>query len=391
MDFKMNNVENILSQTLNLLRDKKTSDNFNIFTTLFNPYDEVRLHSRFIGSLLDPAPNSSHGMGSVFLKLFLQRIFDTVENGKFISIGTFKIDDSLMRLEWKNIDILLDCRSSKSCIIIENKILASDQERQLYRYHQTMNSLGRKNIGILYLTIDGSEPSRQSVENHNGTNIEPVCISYSTHILNWLYDCIGVCIDNPPLRESISQYIGVVKLITGQEKESEIVKKLKERFLDEDCLKAAHEISQAYGSYKDEIVKGFLDQLVNKINELSQDSELQCHCEKSDKILGNRTLATLSGFCNQDINLNIELENGKIFYGFRRNNEHSQVEVFLKDFISSNAWSFNTPWYGWKWSEPSVNLSDGSANNLLSLKSENIVDQILEDLKVSIMPLRKRR
>ena len=47
-------------------------ESFNIFNTLGLKSEEVRLHSAFIGELLNP--NGSHGASSLFLKAFLQVI-----------------------------------------------------------------------------------------------------------------------------------------------------------------------------------------------------------------------------------------------------------------------------------------------------------------------------
>ena len=47
---------------------------FNLFTTLLSAGDEVRLHTRFLHELLNPA--GTHDCGDLFLKLF----FETLEN-----------------------------------------------------------------------------------------------------------------------------------------------------------------------------------------------------------------------------------------------------------------------------------------------------------------------
>ncbi|MBO0201250.1 PD-(D/E)XK nuclease family protein, partial [Vibrio alginolyticus] len=49
-----------------------TESGFNIFSILRNESEEVALHSRFIGELLNP--NGSHGQGRLFQQLFLQQL-----------------------------------------------------------------------------------------------------------------------------------------------------------------------------------------------------------------------------------------------------------------------------------------------------------------------------
>ena len=46
--------------------------------------------------------------------------------------------------------------------------------------------------------------------------IDYFCISYKTTIINWLYNCLKEAADQPILRESIKQYIILIKKITNQ-------------------------------------------------------------------------------------------------------------------------------------------------------------------------------
>lgn len=58
----------------------------NIFRALHKEHDEKYLHSRFISYLL--SPTSQHGMGNLYLKLFI----DTLSE-KYPDLGDFKIDN----------------------------------------------------------------------------------------------------------------------------------------------------------------------------------------------------------------------------------------------------------------------------------------------------------
>src|SRR5438046_832839 len=49
-------------------RSKVTHERFNVFTTLLEAHDEVRLHTRFLHCLLDP--KGCHDCESLFLDLF---------------------------------------------------------------------------------------------------------------------------------------------------------------------------------------------------------------------------------------------------------------------------------------------------------------------------------
>ena len=61
-----NNYENLLAS-----QKQRGINDFNVFTTLLKPTDEVRLHSRFIESLLNV--KGEHYQGSLFLDIFLKK------------------------------------------------------------------------------------------------------------------------------------------------------------------------------------------------------------------------------------------------------------------------------------------------------------------------------
>jgi len=162
---------------------KHSGESFNIFSILGLGTSEVRLHSALLGELLNP--HGSHQHGEIFLSLFLK------------SIG---IDDFTQDLRSCKIDIeysvkavnedyteggRVDVIFSSSCgkkIVVENKIYARDQKNQLLRYRNAFPE-----AIILYLTLDGSEPSVEG----KGTLLskEYKTISYKTEILSWLEQC----------------------------------------------------------------------------------------------------------------------------------------------------------------------------------------------------------
>ena len=79
-----------------------------------------------------------------------------------------------VKREWNNIDILVCDRSSLQAVIIENKIRAADQPRQLTRYAGQMQEYA---CHVLYLTPDGREASEDSAD-----DIEYRCISYKNDL-----------------------------------------------------------------------------------------------------------------------------------------------------------------------------------------------------------------
>ena len=71
-------LQNLLSEVAKFYAESKRKENerwergesFNIFNTIGLWSEEVRLHSAFIGELLNP--NGSHGASFLFLKAFLE-------------------------------------------------------------------------------------------------------------------------------------------------------------------------------------------------------------------------------------------------------------------------------------------------------------------------------
>ena len=188
-------------------RDAKENDKFNIFSILRDETDEVNLHSKFIYFLLNP--KGTHGQGDLFLRLFLNQVFDDDQISK----------PKVFR-EHKKIDILIE--DENKSIIIENKINAGDQNKQLERYFDVVNSTSNK-IQVIYLTKTGSEPSENSIGKlktlkNPKFNYETdfYLISYSVTILNWLSDCIKEVATIPIIRETLVQYQNLIKKLTEQ-------------------------------------------------------------------------------------------------------------------------------------------------------------------------------
>lgn len=201
---------------------KLRHENFNIFPILRKAHDEEFLHSAFIAVLLDP--RGSHDHGTKFLKLFAETFgiskdlvveITSVEVEKYIPQGT--TDDLTGR-----IDILISAPTLK--VAIENKIYATDQPKQLFRYRKYLGEKGN----LIYLTLFGKEPSEQSIQNgsHKLKTTDYSCKSYATDVVNWLEACHKEAAYHPPLRETIKQYLHLVKRLTGQLTDTKMEKEI---------------------------------------------------------------------------------------------------------------------------------------------------------------------
>lgn len=172
-------------------------NSFNIFRILKAGHEEVGLHSRFLFELLNP--KGSHGMGDVFLQLFV----------KECDLPPLSYDTVHVLREHANIDILI--QDNNRAIVIENKVYAGDQYEQLKRYFEYTKSSYRQPT-LVYLTLNGTPPSEESI---GDVSESPVLISYKFHISSWLVDCIKEAVLRPVLRETLVQYQTLINQLTG--------------------------------------------------------------------------------------------------------------------------------------------------------------------------------
>ena len=198
---------------------------FNVFSVLRSEHDEVNLHSRFLAALLDH--RQSPGQSRKNLADFLHRL----------DISDFDHDGASIKREWNNIDILVCDRSSMQAVIIENKIWAADQPRQLARYAEQMKEYA---CHVLYLTPDGREASEDSAD-----DIEYRCISYKNDLVPWLKDCQRRAYDEPPLRESVAQYLRLIEKLTGTDLSEAYMMDLKKLCLQGENIVLVHDLGEA--------------------------------------------------------------------------------------------------------------------------------------------------
>lgn len=224
MSINKNEIKNIFDRVSSIRSkydeiEEITGSKFNIFKILKVSKEETRTHSAFLAEMLNP--KGSHGMGTIFLKLFLQKIglqekYD-FDNGNIddISVKKEKFIGYINKdyTEGGYIDIFI--KINDYAIIIENKIYASDQKNQLLRYYNYKNKKFTKGFKILYLTLFGKEASEYSC-NNKITSKDYISISYKEFIIEWLHQCKKEVTSKPILRETISQYINLTKQLTAQ-------------------------------------------------------------------------------------------------------------------------------------------------------------------------------
>ena len=216
---------------------EKRGEMFNIFEILKVETDETRAHSAFLAVLLNP--KGKHGAGDRFLRAFINTMdwlkgfeFDTQDAKVEIEypIGN-KNEDAT---EGGRIDILITSTDGKA-VIIENKIYAGDQEKQLVRY---ANYAKKKfsDYRLLYLNLYGYEASEYSAEDKTDKKLQAdkdyFPIGYYKEIIDWLDACIAEAARLPLVRESIIQYQNLIKKLTNQNMEKEYSEQVLNAMLD---------------------------------------------------------------------------------------------------------------------------------------------------------------
>lgn len=199
---------------------QNTGEDFNLFQILGMETAEVKTHSKFLAELLNP--KGSHMQGVTFLQLFIDYLnqLKVTDDIPFLPKShkvALKPENSNVQIERyigrKNedeggrIDITIE-DTNRNLICIENKIYAKEKDKQMLRYGNFADASSSINH-LFFLTLWGNEP---------GTNDEKTVysISYKKHIIEWLKVCKKEAVNLPILRETISQYINLIKKLTHQ-------------------------------------------------------------------------------------------------------------------------------------------------------------------------------
>jgi hypothetical protein len=393
-----------------LLRYEKLSDNdkFNIFQILRQSHDEVNLHSRFIYELLNP--QGTHGLGNRLAELFIENL--EVEN--------FDLKKYEVYREYKHIDIFIKNSETKQAIIIENKIYANDQDKQLEGYYRTIEGEGYEKIYVFYLTLDGREPKE-----NNKFNEKMTLISYKNEIDRWLDRCVEVASRHPTLRETLIQYQKLIRNLTGQNKnqmqKDEIIKLLSE---NKDNILSAKMIVQNWGEIQKHIEIKFWECLESKLNNnnfnvlkgeefppkytnYNYNYITSVYNKSRGKNPYYGIAAKLYEKDNYLICIYFERGFGDIYYGLTLVKDNNRGESFKEEFrqISPKNEKFineaqkiiqhnpeNRFWFGFKNTETKINF-ENSNDETLKLIDENhrkkVVNQIVIEVETYLLEVHK--
>lgn len=156
-----------IEQCLSQLFDDDEFDELNTRLATFNIFDaiggvraELR-HSNFLAFLF--SPNRSHELGPIILQKFLRSVLDDTpperRSIRPLELATSDIDDAIVHRERDNIDILIEIKSIKCVIVIENKVGSKAYPGQLEKYKSyTKNKYSGWNYIFVFLTPNGDDP-----------------------------------------------------------------------------------------------------------------------------------------------------------------------------------------------------------------------------------------
>lgn len=366
----------------------ESGDTFNIFNTLGLKTEEVRLHSAFLGELLNP--KGSHGASYVFLKAFLEVL--GIEEG-YIDYDACSLNilerviGTVTETEGGRIDIIIE--DGIHAVIIENKIYAPDQCNQLLRYHNYGQEMFPKGFKLLYLTLDGHDPSDCSLGNRT---FDYESISYESEILEWLDRCSERVPKELPVRTLIIQYMDLVKQLTYKDMDTKYLEELKSLALSPENVLAVGELLRI----QDEWLEGLVQKYIWKpLSEYAASRGMIFRLEEDDTYKGaciyKEEWEYYALYVKEDKRVWRDLYVGVSFY----NEPNRANKLFKKDFtplncldqVPTDGWPYGwnylpSPIYDWN-----CRTTEDIVNGKVADWIKNKFDEMLTELEDRGLPM----
>ncbi|MCD8409669.1 PD-(D/E)XK nuclease family protein [Tenacibaculum finnmarkense] len=371
---------------------KVSGNNFNIFNVINLTTDEVRLHSKFIAELLNP--KGTHGQDDVFLKLFVTQ-FDVKINTASAIVTVEKYIGVKTETSGGYLDIFISDNKGNA-ITIENKIYAADQENQLVRYYNHNPN------NLFYLNLFGDDPSENSCGKLKiGDDFK--IISYQSDIIEWLINCRKEAVELPLLREGITHYINLIKILTGQSGTTKMNTEISHYIASSaDNLKQASLIEQNMTSAKVEIQWLFWQSLKEKMiaNGLSLVEEKNVtwqnvhnyYTKSRNKDIHYGLWVKIFEKENISIHFGIEIENN-IYFGFTLEENNTGGVSDLDKFsnyknmvldINPN-YINSTYWLGWRHTQEKLNFRTFNSDAIFNLADPKKLDELTSKVAENIL------
>ena len=310
----------------------KNGDYFNVFNVLGLSSNETRTHSAFLAELLNPY--GSHGMGDLFLKNFL--LYAHIEDLNLETKNAYvEVERSIGEIDKDyehggRIDLIVESAAGKG-VIIENKIYAVDQPKQLVRYHNYAEAT-YSDYRLLYLSLDKGEASVDSTKGNNvqlKSGEDYLSITYRNEILKWLSDCLEELPKDKVVYIILKQYIDLLKQLTYQMEENNIVLDVLKK---EENWAYTLEVLKNGEAWKNEVWNTFLQLLRIRV-------------EAEGWLLESKGIGRIIVRKNPDSEYFIAItQEGGSYIGIT-STETKEPQTCLSILEKPNAW-----WpFGWKW------------------------------------------
>ena len=332
-------------------------DPFNVFSVLRTEHDEVNLHSRFLHALLDyRQPSNGHR----------ENLADFLRSSP-VDVNNLDPNRATVERERDNVDILIRDDSSKKAVVIENKVWAGDQPQQLQRYAEKLKDYKPH---LLYLTLDGHEPSKDSV---GDLNFE--CISYKDDLFPWLKRCQQRAVDEPELRESVAQYLRLIAKLTGTDFSEDYMSDLKDLCLQDNNLVLVHDLNEAMVEVRVSLLHDLWQEIECKLREeipglpdKSKDSDIsEERIRRFVTYQRNYAWHGLYFGFGRYAKLGVEVGHS-IFYGVNcYSREHKDEYNKLKEKLGGDG---SSEWWPWVQDAPPLNLKYPTRDDLKLLANK---------------------
>lgn len=187
-----------------------------------------------------------------------------------------------------------------------------------------------KSFVLIYLTLDGCSPSKESLGEDLKEN-DIVCLSYKSGIRGWLDRCVELASRTPLVRETINQYTSTIDILTNNVMEDN--KELLDILSKEENLDAIYDIVNNKNAVVNRIVN---EEFLPKLRILAKSKGLNM----GDGCIENWMETSYAGlsFYNPQwkyLKLAFEFEHrglGRLIFGFRTKDEDGVKREDVKDW-----------------------------------------------------------
>ena len=255
--------ENFFSKGEEIIKKypRKKENKYNIFSILKQEEKEEGCHSRIIFNLINDC--ESNKLEKRFLKLFFKEVLDE----EFDEKKKYFVEREKNLGKYGRADLFIEDSDGKA-YLIEMKINAGDQSKQLSRYNQYLKKNYKDDYQIYYLTLNGYHPSSYSLKGR--AEVEYIIISFVDNIYNWIEKCIEeVGENNKILKINLEQYLETLTKITnriGEAQKMDFIKMMKEGNNFRIAQEIVNNFEEIKQGIKEEFILELRERIIKKLN-----------------------------------------------------------------------------------------------------------------------------